>query len=81
MLLGKLAEHREDPRRGALLCGIIAHLETQEAVLRAAMPKELNAAAVEELMGTLYTVAVGKSSRTLSSGVLKERLQGWRQGP
>jgi hypothetical protein len=81
MLLGKLAEHLNDPRRGALLCGIIAHLETQEEVLRAAMPKELPPSTIDALMQMLYTVAVGQSRRTLSSGVLKERLQGWRQGP
>lgn len=81
MLLEKLVEHQNDPRRGALLCGIVAHLETQEALLRAAMPKGLGEDRVAELTAMLYTVAVKKSARTLSSGVLKERLHAWRQGP
>jgi hypothetical protein len=80
MLLGKLAEHRDDPRRGALLCGIVATLETQADAIRAAMPKEVAAKDVDELMGMLYTVSVPGRHKNLSSGVLKEKLHAWRQG-
>lgn len=80
MLLGKLAEHQDDARRGALLCGIIATLETQDDLIRAAMPKEVAAQDVDALMAMLYTVSVPGRHKNLSSGVLKERLQAWRQG-
>lgn len=81
MLMEKLAEHRDDPRRGALLCGIVAHVETQEHSIRAAMPKGMGEDQVAELTAMLYTVAAKKSAKTLSSGLLKERLHAWRQGP
>lgn len=80
MLLGKLDEHRDDPRRGALLCGIVAYVETNEQALRAAMPKGLSATTVDELVNRLYTITVKANRKTLSSEVLKERLHGWRQG-
>ena len=78
MLLAKLVDHQDDPRRGALLCGIIATVETHEDTLRAALPAKLAPDVAESLIGMLYHVPGGASRRRLSSGVLRDRLHNWR---
>lgn len=80
MLLSKLVEHRDDPRRMALLCGIIATVETSPEALRAAFPKHVSATDADAYLGMLHVVPTSGGGRRLQAGVLKERLQTWRQG-
>lgn len=80
MLMAKLVEHQGDPRRSALLCGIIASVETHEDVLRAALPAKTRDDVADGLLAMLYHVPKGAKSRRLSSGVLRDRLHSWRSG-
>jgi hypothetical protein len=80
VLLEKLREYLGDPRRGALLCGIIAVVETQESALRAALPKSLSAQQADELLGMLMVEPERGSKKRLSSNTLRDRLHSWRQG-
>jgi hypothetical protein len=79
MLLDRMHAYREDMRRAVLLSGIIAAVETQEKVLRAAMPKDVPEAEAEALLGMLY-LKDGPSGGKLSSETLKGKLEGWRRG-
>jgi hypothetical protein len=79
LLLSRLREYRTDPRRAALLAGIIATLETKEDVLRAAMGPEVDEATQNDLLGMLYVKYPSGYGSKLSSVVLKEKLQTWRR--
>ncbi|HET6345867.1 MAG TPA: hypothetical protein VFH51_13100, partial [Myxococcota bacterium] len=79
LLLTRLLEYRTDPRRGALLAGIIATLETKEDALRAAMGPDVDEATQNDLLGMLYVKYPSGYGTKLSSVVLKEKLQTWRR--
>lgn len=79
MLMERLREYRTDPRRAALLSGIIAIVETNEEVLRKAIGKDTAPAIAEEMMRLLYIKAGASTGSKLSSNTLKGKLEGWRR--
>lgn len=78
MLLKRLQEYRTDPRRAALLSGIIAVVETKEDALREAM-KDADEATVADILSLLYVKYPSGYGTKLSSSVLREKLRGWRR--
>lgn len=78
-LLQKLCASVREPRRCALLCSIVAAIETQGEVLRAALPQKVEPAVRAQAMELLYVAPDRPKSRRLSSETLRERLQTWRQ--
>lgn len=78
MLLTRLQEYRTDPRRAALLSGIIAVVETKEDVLRAAMG-DADEATVADILSLLYVKYPSGQGSKLSASVLREKLRGWRR--
>lgn len=79
MLLQKLCESVREPRRCALLCSILAAIETQGEALQAALPRSATAEVRAQAMELLYVAPSGPKARGLSSATLRERLQTWRQ--
>lgn len=79
MLMGRLCEYRTDPRRAALLSGIIATIDTNEEVLRKALGKDVTQAIADEVLGMLYLKAGASGGSKLSSNTLKGKLEGWRR--
>ena len=78
-LLGRLCDHASEPRRAALLCSIIAAMETSEAALQAAFGKSVTSHQKEAAMNMLYHVEPKDKAKTLSSSTLRERLEQWRR--
>ena len=78
-LLQKLCDNIREPRRCALLCSIVATLETGEEALRASLPKDAKGEVKEQVMRLLYVAPARERSKRLSSATLREKLQMWRQ--
>lgn len=78
-LLEKLCASVREPRRGALLCSILAAIETQGEVLQAALPKSADAHTRAHVMELVYVAPASDKARRLSSSTLRERLRTWRQ--
>lgn len=78
MLLKRLQEYRNDPRRAALLSGIVAVVETKEDALRAAMP-DADEATIADVLSLLYVKYPSGHGSKLSASVLREKLRNWRR--
>lgn len=78
-LLAKLCGDVEQPRRAALLCSILASIETNEAALEQAMPKSASVAQKKAAMQLLYHQPAKEKAKGLSAHVLREKLEVWRK--
>lgn len=78
-LLANLCEHAAQPRKAALLCSILASLETNETALEQAMPKSATVAQRKAAMELLYRKPDKKTPKTLSSSTLREKLEVWHK--
>ena len=79
ILLARLHEYIQDPRRAALLSGIIGTVETSETVLRRAMPENLDEPSVQQVLSMLYVRHGVGTHKKLSATLLRERLSQWRR--
>lgn len=79
VLLSRLHEFSQDPRRASLLSGIIGTVETSESVLRRAMPENLDEPSVQEVLSMLYVRHGVGTHKKLSATLLRERLHQWRR--
>jgi hypothetical protein len=78
-LLDSLVRFRDDPRRAALVSGIVGTFEQKEAVLRRFFPADTDEAVIEEVLNLLYVRPAQDFGSRLSSAVLRDKLQGWRR--
>ncbi len=79
-LLRALAEDVDDPRRSALISGIVAVLEQKEDAIRKCLPEDLPEPLAQTVMDILYTKPNIDYGSRLSSTLLRDKLEGWRRG-
>lgn len=78
-LMARLVEFRFDARRAALISAIVGTLEHREDVLRQAIGPDVDPEHAQEALSLLYMRHTQDFGSRLSSGVLRDKLVGWRR--
>jgi hypothetical protein len=79
VLLTRLVQYRDDPRRASLLSGIISTIELDSDVLQRTLERVADERDIDEAMSLLVMRHRGVQGNKLSSETLREKLFSWRR--